>query len=297
RRERRYNSRVLKASFGPNLTLAVLGLTALGACGGGGREAKGPYDTDPTEPAEIQAVAPPAISAVGGRRAEVGEVLLEGWEGYSGELRSQVVQLLLARVERLEALFDAIESGLVQPYQIGGTRREMLLAHTDPEIKARAAELFAAEGSRDEVLKRYGEVLALEGDPAKGETVYESVCIACHKFREKGIIDLAPNLAVVAGWESERILTNILDPNREVAPEYMTYIVETKSGTVLTGRVLAESASGITLNLADNSTRDIARGEIGKLQNSGRSLMPDGLEAAIAPQAMADLIAFLKGGP
>ncbi|MFV1996273.1 MAG: c-type cytochrome, partial [Verrucomicrobiales bacterium] len=248
-------------------------------------------------PAETQAAAAAAISSVGGARAEVGDVLLEGWAGYGGDLRNQVIQLLLARAERLDALFDAIEAGKIQPYQIGATRRELLLGHRDTAISERAAELFAGAGSREEVLKRYKGVLSLEADPAKGEAIYQSVCIACHRFHDQGVIDLAPNLAVVAAWESERILTNILDPNREVAPEYMETIVETVSGAVLTGRVVAESASGITLKLADNSTRDIARGEIGKLQNSGRSLMPDGLEAAITPQAMADLIAFLKGGP
>ena len=94
-------------------------------------------------------------------------------------------------------------------------------------------------------------------------------------------------------WTLQGLITNIIDPNREVAPGYMEYIAKTKSGEVLTGRVVAESASGITLKMADNSTRDIPRKEIASLINSGRSLMPDGLEAAISPQAMADLVSFL----
>ncbi len=73
----------------------------------------------------------------------------------------------------------------------------------------------------------------------------------------------------------------------------MAYIAQTKTGEIFTGRVIAESGSGITLKMADNSTRDIPRSEIASLKNSGRSLMPDGLEAAISPLAMADLIAFL----
>ncbi|MCB1204444.1 MAG: HEAT repeat domain-containing protein [Verrucomicrobiae bacterium] len=252
---------------------------------------------DAVEPPEVRSSAAAALSTVGGARPEVGPLLLRGWEGYSGELRSQVVQLLLERKERLGPLLDAIEAGQILPHQIGATRQELLLAHKDPAISARAKELFAGAGSRSEVLERYKDVATFDGDPAKGEAVYQGICMGCHKFREQGLIDLAPNLAVVEGWEIERIVTNVMDPNREVAPEYMEYLVETRGGTVLTGRVVAESESGITLKTADNRTTDIPRAEIAKLQNSGRSLMPEGLEVAVSPQAMADLIAFLRARP
>lgn len=249
----------------------------------------------PTEPSEVRSAAAATLSAVAGTRPDVAPLLLEGWSGYNTELRGQVIQLLLARPERLGALLDAIAAGRVQPYQVGPTRRELLLSHEDPAIQARARELFSGAASREEVLEKYRGVAGMDGDPEKGEVLYQSVCMACHKFREKGLIDLAPNLAVVESWETERILTNILDPNREVAPEYVESIVETKSGEVLTGRVVAESATGITLKQVDNSTRDISRDEIARFENTGRSIMPDGLEAALPPQAMADLIAYLRG--
>lgn len=250
-----------------------------------------------TELEEVQKAAISAISSSGGQSPDVGTHLLEGWNGYSGELRNQVIQLLLARVERLDALFDMIEAGQVQPYQLGVTRQELLLSHRDPEIAARARELFSVADSRKEVLERYQGVAGLNGEPVNGQKIYEKVCIACHKFYDLGNTDLAPNLAVVAGWETERILTNIIDPNREVAPEYMEYVVATESGEIFSGRITAESSSGITLRSADNSTRDIPRSEINVLRNSGRSLMPSTLEAMIPPQAMSDLIAFLRTRP
>ncbi len=252
---------------------------------------------NPKEPAEIQSAAASAISIIGGKNPEVGRLLLDGWAGYSAELRNQVVQILLARTERLNALFDAVESGKVQPYQIGATRQELLINHKDPAISRQAKKAFSGGISLTEALAKYKEMDSLTGDPAKGEIVYQSICMACHKFHEKGVIDLGPNLAVISSWENERILTNIIDPNREVAPEFMEYIVKTKSGDVLTGRVVAESGSGITLRMPDNTKRDIPRQDITELQNTGRSLMPPGLNAAIPPQAMADLISFLRAGP
>jgi putative membrane-bound dehydrogenase-like protein len=249
---------------------------------------------DATELEAIQSAAVATISSAGGRRPEVGDHLLEGWDGYSGQLRNQVVQLLLSRVERLNAFFDSIEAGKVQPYQLGVTRQELLLSHADPEIASRAKQLFATAESRKQVLQRYQSVADFDGDTVRGQQVYKKVCSACHKFYDQGNADLAPNLAAVAGWDSQRLVTNILDPNREVAPEYMEYIVLTESGSVFTGRIVNESSSGITLRSADNITRDIARDEIAELRNSGRSLMPSSLEEVLPPQAMSDLIAFLR---
>ncbi len=41
-------------------------------------------------------------------------------------------------------------------------------------------------------------------------------------------------------------------------------------------------------------TETVPHSEIKKITASGMSLMPEGLEAAITPSDMADLIAFLK---
>ncbi|MCB1226878.1 MAG: c-type cytochrome, partial [Verrucomicrobiales bacterium] len=249
------------------------------------------------QPSSVHSSAAKALSAIAAGHPEVGDLLLSHWSGYSGEMRSQVVQLLLAKKDRLGGLLDALASGLVQPYQIGPAQRDLLLHHEDPKIRTKAESVFAATECRHLVVEQYKKVPQMNGDPAAGKTLFNSVCIACHKFYDSGVIDLAPNLAVVADWEPERILVNILDPNREVAPEFMEHVITTTSGDVITGRVTAESSGGISLKLADNSVRDIRREDIRRFENTGRSLMPEGLEAAITPKAMADLIAFLKSRP
>ena len=51
----------------------------------------------------------------------------------------------------------------------------------------------------------------------------------------------------------------------------------------------------MTLKLLDGSRRTFRRNEIASLEGGASSLMPEGLESAIPPQGMADLIAFLRG--
>jgi putative heme-binding domain-containing protein len=55
----------------------------------------------------------------------------------------------------------------------------------------------------------------------------------------------------------------------------------------------AESAGSLTLLGLDGEEQVILRSELRTLISSGRSLMPEGLEAAVDAQAMADLVAFL----
>ena len=67
-------------------------------------------------------------------------------------------------------------------------------------------------------------------------------------------------------------------------------------GRALGGMLANESGNSITLLGLDGKEEVIMRSEIKSLVSSGRSLMPDGLEAAINEQAMADLIAFPAAG-
>lgn len=59
--------------------------------------------------------------------------------------------------------------------------------------------------------------------------------------------------------------------------------------------LVGEAGNSITFTGLDGVQHVILRSELKSLSSTGRSLMPDGLEAAIAPQAMADLVTFIAG--
>ena len=93
------------------------------------------------------------------------------------------------------------------------------------------------------------------------------------------------------------MLGSILDPNREVAPNFLSYTLETKDGRTLDGIIAEESAASLTLKRAEGVTETVLRRDIAQLSGSGLSLMPEGLESAITVEQMADLIAFLLPPP
>ena len=88
-------------------------------------------------------------------------------------------------------------------------------------------------------------------------------------------------------------MLNVLDPNREVKPMYLTYILITDDGRSLTGMIQQENANSLQIRRPDGTTVDVQRNQIDAIRSSGLSFMPEGLEKQLDLQAMADLLAYL----
>ena len=72
-------------------------------------------------------------------------------------------------------------------------------------------------------------------------------------------------------------------------------ITATKDGRELSGIIVAETPTALTLRAPNKADETVLRGELKELTAAGLSLMPEGLEAAFTPQQLADLIAFVVG--
>ena len=129
------------------------------------------------------------------------------------------------------------------------------------------------------------------GNVARGAEVFETHCSLCHEFAGRGK-DLGPHLGGFELFGREALLTEIIDPNREVAGDYAAYTVVLKTGETLTGMIAAEDET--TLLLRQNGRSDVIdRAAILALRSTGASLMPEGLEKTLQHHEIDDLIAYL----
>jgi putative heme-binding domain-containing protein len=237
-----------------------------------------------------------ALEALGSyREPAVADILIESWPKLTPALRDKAITLMLSRTDRIAKLLDAIEAKRITPSQLSVAAKATLGRQKDAKLAERIAKLIrdGSSSNRKEVIGKYQAALSMTGDATRGAKVYETACMVCHKFSDKGN-DVGPHLGTIKAWTAEQILTNVLDPNREVSPNFALYIVETNDGRTLSGLIASETAGNLTLKRADGGTDTVLRSEIKSLTSPGISLMPEGLEAAITPQQMADLIAFLK---
>ena len=194
-------------------------------------------------------------------------------------------------------MLDALDRGGVARTELSAEHVQRLRASTDPLIESRVGTLFGPPraGSRQEVVNQFLPALALASDAGRGRKVYEQRCAGCHRVAGAGRA-IGPDFESVRSMGKEKLLTNILDPNREVAPAYLAYNAETRSGDSVTGLLLAEGAEAVTLRTTDGLEVKLSRSQIKTLSPSGISLMPEGLEQGMSPQELADLLEFISSG-
>jgi len=248
------------------------------------------------EPQEIQIAAIIALGSF--TQSETGPMLLSHWAAGTPAVRSEIVNAMLGGRNRLLPLLQAIDKGAIPANQIPFPRRANLLRSGDTQVKELARKIFGniAASPRKDVIAKYQRALSIKGDAERGRKIFETACATCHRAGDIGK-DVGPNLATIRQWNPEQALINILDPNREVAPNFLGYTIETKEGRTLDGIIASENAASVTLKRADGITDTTLRRDIAHISGSGLSLMPEGLESAITVEQMADLLSFLLASP
>jgi putative membrane-bound dehydrogenase-like protein len=218
------------------------------------------------------------------------EFLLEGWDQRTPALRVQILETLLSNDAWTLALLKRPEAKSAD-----AATRARLMKHPKKNIASLAEKVFAdsTSATRTAVVEKFKPALKLQGDAARGKTVFASVCISCHKLDGVGL-ELGPDLRSVAQHEAEKLLNSILDPSAIIEPGFMAYHCTLKSGEQLYGVIATETSASLTLKKAGNLTRSVLRSDVASLKSTNTSLMPEGLEAALTPQSLADLIAYLK---
>ena len=218
------------------------------------------------------------------------QFLLEGWDQRTPALRVQILETLLSNDAWTQALLKRPEAKSAD-----AATRARLMKHPKKNIASLAEKVFAdsTSATRAAVVEKFKPALKLTGDATRGKTVFASVCISCHKLDGVGL-ELGPDLRSVAQHDAEKLLNSILDPSAIIEPGFMAYHCTLKGGEQLYGVIATETSASLTLKMAGNITKSVLRSDVASLKSTGISLMPEGLEAAMTPQSLADLIAYLK---
>jgi len=250
---------------------------------------------DAREPAEVQAAAFHVLRSQ--RDPSTGTALVERWKSFGPGLRPKVLQLLLDRRPFHEPLISALENAQVTPGELNLDleQRRRLLRGSSPDIARRAGRFFSDEeySNRNKTVEDWLTRLPSTGDPARGRIYFQESCAQCHRCADLGQ-RVGPDLSGVTHRSVEDLLGNILDPNMAINPGFISYLVETRDGDVHTGLMGGETTDSITLLQAAGQSVRLSRSEILRMESTGQSLMPEGLEQGRTPQDLRDLIAFLQ---
>ncbi|MDA0591006.1 MAG: HEAT repeat domain-containing protein [Planctomycetota bacterium] len=119
-------------------------------------------------------------------------------------------------------------------------------------------------------------------------------CSKCHTLQGRGG-DTGPDLTFIAKrMDRQRLVQSIIDPSREIAPQYVPWVVELKSGKTLTGIALNREGNNEVFAASDGKITRINTSDIEARHPSRVSVMPDGLASKIGPRVIYDLIGLLE---
>jgi putative heme-binding domain-containing protein len=244
------------------------------------------------QPQDVQSAALVALARFSD--PAIADTLVAAWPELSPRLRAEATEILFSRGGYLQALLTAAEQGKVSLADVEPARLGALAKHPDEAVRKRARPLVVKIqlGRRGDVVEAYRGALSAAGDVSRGRAVFQKICASCHRLEGVGH-EIGPSLASFRNRGAEAILINVLDPNREVNPQFVNYILLTQDGRSVTGMIAAETANSVTLRRAEDATDMIERSDIEVLRSTGQSIMPEGLEKEIDPAAMADLLAYL----
>jgi putative heme-binding domain-containing protein len=125
-----------------------------------------------------------------------------------------------------------------------------------------------------------------------GARVFEKSCSICHQLAGRGA-KVGPQLDGVGNRGLDRLLEDIIDPNRNVDLAFRSSTLSLKSGQILTGLVLREE--GELLVLADNQGKEVRvpKSTIEDRSTTQLSPMPANFVDQVAETDFYNLLAFL----
>lgn len=242
-------------------------------------------------PVEVQLAA--ADMLLRSKQETATSLLLTHWEALSPRVHEKVEAGFLSNRERLIALLKEVENNKISPERISRNLQNRLTRYSDSAIGVPARALFKNVRDREKVILEYNESTTVVGDPAKGKAVFLTACSVCHALDGVGA-NFGPDLHSLSHQTKIKLLTMILNPNKDIAAGYEGYIIEKTDGTALAGIVSNESDNSLLLRMQGGTEQTIQKSDIQSMTSMPISLMPEGLESSINKGEMSDLLEYLK---
>lgn len=249
---------------------------------------------EPSTDMRLQHAAINALGRIGNRLSS--QVWQERWKTLSPALRKAVVDQLLTRDDRVKWLLGALEKRSISGSDISPAHRQRLMNHADEVMAEKARAIFGGPSrlapDEDEREKR-SRVLRLQGLAPRGEPLFTERCAACHHLGQTDRL-IGPDLRALTDSSPPALLSDIMDPNASIDPQYIAYTATLTSGEILYGIILTETGNSLIFRGLDGGEKAVLRSQISHLESTASSFMPDGLEEGLADQEIADLLAYVE---
>jgi len=163
-----------------------------------------------------------------------------------------------------------------------------------PYLPKRASPAKAApQPEIDALIKsRTATFASSKPDPGQGGMVFKTHCAACHQIKGQGGL-IGPQLDGIGSRGPDRLMEDILDPNRNVDTHFRLHSLKLRDGSTATGFIRGEVGQTTLLVDAAGNEQRIAKGDIAEDAELAQSLMPPAFGQLIEPAAFNHLLGWL----
>lgn len=261
-----------------------------------GLDVLGKLVIDGSQPAPLRMQIGQSLGAV--NTPETRTALAAALVGAPSSLEQALALALASTPEGTDVLLDTLTAGKASPRVLQDPPVvERLKPRLTPEREKRIADLTASLPAPDErirnlIAQRTQKFSASGASPEKGAALFKTHCAACHKIGELGQ-KVGPQLDGIGQRGAERLLQDILDPNRNVDGAFRATLIITKGGLQITGLKLREEGQITVLVDTQGKEQRIAADDIDESVISPISPMPSNFAESIPEADFQELLAFL----
>lgn len=236
--------------------------------------------------------------------------LVRDWiASLTGEKPSHTTSLTDASREQIQGALSEPEKALAWSLLLNDgrvpsdTRATVLSAAAsleDPERRGLFERFLPADQRRLQrhvVLDRR-KLLAMTGDAGRGQQWFfgekSAQCRNCHKAGGNGG-EIGPALdGVGKRLTRTKLLESLLEPSKTLEPKWVTHVIETNDGRIVTGLFQSESPDEIVLKSVQGKLLSVPTEEVERHYTTRTSIMPEGQAQGLEEQTIADLLAWLE---
>lgn len=227
------------------------------------------------------------------------KLLVESYLSWDVDAKQDALQTLASRSTWGASLMDAVESNRIPRKDISAFTARQLQSLGNQPLNDRITKLWgemrSTPADKKQLITKYRKLLTPafvgKANLGAGRALFQKNCANCHKlFGEGGAI--GPDITGAQRTNVDYVLENLIDPSAAVAKDFQMELIQTDSGRVITGLVVDETDTALTIQTA-NEKVVLPKSEIEERALSKVSMMPDGLLQTLTNDQVRDLIGYL----
>jgi putative heme-binding domain-containing protein len=251
---------------------------------------------DANEPFAIREQAVKTLAPL--NQAEAQAELLNVLPTAPARLQSIIAVGLASSQSGAEKLLEAVAAGKASARLLQERPVEVRLTQANvPNLKERVAKLTQGLPSTDQrvqelMTSRHRGFQAAKTDAEAGAQIFEKHCAICHQLAGKGA-KIGPQLDGIGNRGLDRLLEDVLDPNRNVDQAFRLTTLTLTNGTLVSGLLLKEE--GEVLVLADDKGKEVRvpKNKVEERNTAQLSPMPANFVDQVPESDFYNLMAFL----